>query len=238
VLHVCVAVGAQVPWPEQVPLVCQAPLALQLCVSIPQFPQATGFVWPGAHTPVQAPDTQVVSTHPDAIPHVPEESHVSTPLPEQRVAPGEHDPVQEPAPVQTYWQREPAFCQAPAVHVCGWSPLHCVAPDEHAAQLPALQTLAQAAPASSHEPELSHVWGSRPMHCIDPGEHTPMQLPLLHVVVHVAPGCQVPVGSHASVVGPLHSLAPGMQLPEQTPASQTYWQADPNGVQRALERRT
>jgi len=239
VLQVCVPFGAQAPWPGHEPLVCQAPLALQLCVSVPQLPQATAFVWPGAQTPVQVPDTQVVFTHPTALPQDPEGSHVSTPLPEQRVAAGEHDPVHIPEPVQTYVQRVPAFCQAPAsLHACGWAPLHCAAPGEHARQLPALQTLAHVAPPSCHVPELSHVSGCRPLHCIDPGEQTPTQLPALQVVVQVVPSCSVPVGSHVSGVGPLHSLVPGVQLPEQTPPSQTYWQADPKDVQTALELHT
>ena len=41
------------------PLVCQVPLALHVCVSVPQLPQATGFIPPGAHTPVHTPETHV-----------------------------------------------------------------------------------------------------------------------------------------------------------------------------------
>jgi hypothetical protein len=62
-LHVCVAFGVHAAEATHVPLLCQAPLALQVCGSVPQVPQATGSVWPGAHTPVQVPvpvpDTQV-----------------------------------------------------------------------------------------------------------------------------------------------------------------------------------
>jgi hypothetical protein len=82
VLHACIAVGAHAPWLEHVPLVCQAPIGEQVCVSVPQLPQATGFVWPGAQTPVHAVPTQVWFTHATGGPHWPLPLHVSTPLPE------------------------------------------------------------------------------------------------------------------------------------------------------------
>jgi hypothetical protein len=47
-----VAVGAHTPWPPQLPLLCHEPAALHVCVSVPQLPHATGFVWPGAQEPV------------------------------------------------------------------------------------------------------------------------------------------------------------------------------------------
>jgi hypothetical protein len=67
VVHVCVPymlqdcarLGAQAPDPVQVPLVCQLPVALHVCVSVPQLPHAKGFVCPGAHWPTQAPETHV-----------------------------------------------------------------------------------------------------------------------------------------------------------------------------------
>jgi hypothetical protein len=68
-----VAFAVQAPELVHVPLVCQAPLALQVCVSVPQWPHATGLVWPGAHTPVQVPvpepDTHVLLVQATALPH-------------------------------------------------------------------------------------------------------------------------------------------------------------------------
>ena len=98
VLHDCVAAFAHAPWLEHVPLVCQAPLALQVCVSVPQLPQATGFVWPGAQAPVQVPVpvpvTQVWLVQAATVEaHWPHALHVCTPLPEQRVAFGVHTGV-------------------------------------------------------------------------------------------------------------------------------------------------
>jgi hypothetical protein len=89
-LQLCVAFAVQAPPLVHVPLVCQAPLVLQVCVSVPQLPQATGLVWPGPHTPLQAPDTHVWLVHATALPHWPHELQVSTPLPEHCVAPGVH----------------------------------------------------------------------------------------------------------------------------------------------------
>jgi hypothetical protein len=72
-LQLCVAFAVQAPPLVHVPLVCQAPLALQVCVSVPQLPQATGLVWPGPHTPVHfpvpVPDTHVWLLHATALPH-------------------------------------------------------------------------------------------------------------------------------------------------------------------------
>jgi hypothetical protein len=58
-LQACEVFGAHAPAFEQVPLVCHAPLGLQVCVSVPQLPQGTGLVCPGAQVPVHAPFTQV-----------------------------------------------------------------------------------------------------------------------------------------------------------------------------------
>ena len=64
---------------------------------------------------------------------------------------------------QVYWQADPVFVHAPAVlHVCGWSPEHCLAPG---VQLPeqvavlALQMYGQAVPLFCHAPVASQVWG-------------------------------------------------------------------------------
>src|ERR1700722_3502730 len=100
-MHTCVEVTTHAPCPAHVPLLCQAPLVPHVCVSVPQLPHATGFVWPGAHTPahvpVPGPDTQVLFVQPTAVLHAPLVLHVSTPLPEQLVAPGLPWPAQAPA---------------------------------------------------------------------------------------------------------------------------------------------
>jgi hypothetical protein len=75
VLHASVAFGAQTPWPAHVPF-CQAPLALHVCVSVPQLPQATGLVWPGVHTPVQLPPTHAWLVQVAGLPHWPAALHV------------------------------------------------------------------------------------------------------------------------------------------------------------------
>ncbi len=99
VLHDCVPFGAQAPCPVQVPLVCQVPVALHVCVSVPQLPHATGFVWPDAHTPVHAPDTHVRFTHAGvhAPPSLPLLDPESTPLPDPESAPL-LDPESAPLP--------------------------------------------------------------------------------------------------------------------------------------------
>jgi hypothetical protein len=93
VLHPCVVVGAHAPCPEQVPLLCQVPAAVHVCVSIPQLPHGTGCVCPGAHMPTQAAETQVWSTHAWGALHIPLPPHVCTALPEQRICPGEQGPA-------------------------------------------------------------------------------------------------------------------------------------------------
>lgn len=75
VSQVWVALGAQAPC-TQVPS-SQVPLAVHVCVSTPQLPaQVSGFVWPGAHTPVHTAATQVCLTH-ATLSHWPHVSHVS-----------------------------------------------------------------------------------------------------------------------------------------------------------------
>jgi hypothetical protein len=100
---------------------CQVPLALQVCVSIPQLPpQAAWLVWPGAHTPMQAPPTHVLSTHATALPHDPPAAHVSTPFPEHCVAPGAHTPASPPA--STDPESAPDPDSAPVASVAPASP--------------------------------------------------------------------------------------------------------------------
>jgi hypothetical protein len=59
VLHACDVLGAHAPSLEHVPLGCQPPVVLHVCVSVPQWPQGTGLVWPGEHAPEHAPATHV-----------------------------------------------------------------------------------------------------------------------------------------------------------------------------------
>jgi hypothetical protein len=59
VLHPWVEPGTHAPCVEHVPLLCQVPLDVHVCVSIPQLPHGTGCVWLGAHMPTQAPARHV-----------------------------------------------------------------------------------------------------------------------------------------------------------------------------------
>jgi hypothetical protein len=81
-LHCMVAWGVHTPCPAQLPLDCQLPLELHVCVSVPQLPHATLFVCPGAHTPMHAAPLHVWLVHATGLPHWPVPSQVSTPLPE------------------------------------------------------------------------------------------------------------------------------------------------------------
>lgn len=92
VLHTCVVVGMHAPCPEQLPLPCQVPADVHVCVSVPQLPHGTGCVCPGAHMPTQAPARHVWSTHACGALHCPSPPHVCTPLPEHRICPGEQLP--------------------------------------------------------------------------------------------------------------------------------------------------
>jgi hypothetical protein len=58
VLQLCPASGAHGPSPAQL-APSQVPLALHVWVTVPQLPQAIGFVWSGAQTPSHSPETQV-----------------------------------------------------------------------------------------------------------------------------------------------------------------------------------
>ncbi len=210
VLQVCVAFFAHAPWLEHVPLVCQAPLALQVCVSVPQLPQAAGFVWPGAHTPAQVPvpvpDTHVLLVHATVVvPHCPQASHVCTPLPEHRVAAGVHTGVdgheQVPHP------QVPQVCVPYELHVC-------VAFRVHAPEVTHAPLVCQA-------PLALQVWMSVPQvpqatGFVWPGAHTPVQVPVpvpdTHVVlVHatvVVPHC--PQASQVWTPLPEHRVAPAV----------------------------
>jgi hypothetical protein len=68
------------------------PLALHVCVLVPQLPHTIGFVWPGAQTPAHlpVPGAHVWFVQAAAVPHLPSVPHVCTPLPEHCVAPALH----------------------------------------------------------------------------------------------------------------------------------------------------
>lgn len=54
----------------------------------------------------------------------------------------------------------PLFCQVPLLsQAWGCNPLHCLAPEVHAAHVPALQTFGQAVPLFCQVPVASQVWG-------------------------------------------------------------------------------
>jgi hypothetical protein len=69
-------------------------------------------VWPGAHTPLQAPETHVWFVHAEALLQVPFDWHVSTPLAEQVVCPGAHTPMHAPL-TQAWLLHAAAFCHVP-----------------------------------------------------------------------------------------------------------------------------
>jgi hypothetical protein len=64
-------------------------------------------------------------------------------------------------------------------------------------QLPALQTLGQAAPEFAQAPFMSQVCGWRFMHCFEPGEQLPAHMP---VIVLQTYGQTVPVFPHWPLV--------------------------------------
>ena len=64
----------------------------------------------------------------------------------------------------------------------------------HAAQVPALQTFAQAAPVFCQTPFGSHVWGCRFMQPFMPGVQLPVQVPVAFTQTN---GQAVPVSTHA-----------------------------------------
>jgi len=73
----------------------------------------------------------------------------------------------------------PAFCHMPlGSHICGCRPLHCLVPEVHAAQVPALHTFVQAVPVFCQTPFGSHVCGCRFMQPFMPGVQLPVQVPV------------------------------------------------------------
>jgi hypothetical protein len=159
VLQLCVAFREHAPWPVHVPLLCHAPLAPQVCVSVPQLPQATGFVCPGAHVPAQVavlgPATHVELLQVTSAVQTPLVLHLSTPFvdAEHRVVPGLHCPAHAPATHALSLQGV-GVPHMPDTHACvAELPEHCMPP---AAQLPvhtpAVQVEAAQSTAAPHAP--------------------------------------------------------------------------------------
>jgi hypothetical protein len=70
----------------------QVPIALHVSTDV----TLEHWVAPGVHDPTHAPWTHAWLVQATAIPQLPVESHVCTPLPEHWVAPGEHEPEHAP----------------------------------------------------------------------------------------------------------------------------------------------
>jgi hypothetical protein len=127
---------------------CQLPLALHVCVSVPQFPHATLFEAPGVQDPVHVPWLHTNWHAAPLLAHVPFDPHFWGCRLLHWSAPGVHDPAHVPL-LHTLGQGDPEFCQLPVEsHSCGWLLLHCIAPGrqvpEHA---PAVHAKGQGAPS-------------------------------------------------------------------------------------------
>jgi hypothetical protein len=118
VLHACVAFAAHAPCPPHVPS-CHTPLALHVCVLVPQFPHATGFLSPGLHMPVHPPPLQTYEHEVPLLSQVPPSLHFCGCMLLHCPAPGLHDPAHVP-PLHTFVHGDPTFCQLPVEsHFCG-----------------------------------------------------------------------------------------------------------------------
>jgi hypothetical protein len=128
----------------QVVRFCHVPVVLQFWVVFP-----LQSVWPGAHTPVHTPFTQVWPLHATSLPYVPLAVQVSTLLPEHVTWVGAHVPVQ--TPLMHVWLVHAAAVPQlpPELHVCTPLPEHCRAPGEHD---PAHAPLTHAEPVQATAP--------------------------------------------------------------------------------------
>jgi hypothetical protein len=210
VLHGCVAPGAHTPWLAHVPLVCQAPVVLHVCVSVPQLPQGTGVVCPGAHFPVHAPFTQVWPTHATGVPHWSFDPHVCTPFPEHCSCPVTHVPAHTP-PAQLPLAHATGAPHCPPTQICTADPEHRVCPDEH--------TLASPPPADSEVASPPLPPPSLPLP-LPP----PLLLALDSVVTSIVPGAPSadPVSSRSSMPASAAHPAPvaaarHVAMPMRTP---------------------
>ena len=179
------------------PLLCQVPLAPHVCVSVPQLPQATGCVWPGAQTPVHdaapAPCVHVWLVQVAGAAQSPVVLHVETPLLAHRVAPGVHVPWQDavsPLCMQAWFVHPTAVPHIPLLpQLCTaalpehWE-LPCVHDPEHMPPTQidllqatgALQTPVVLQVSTPPAPPLSASLA----HVVEPGAQEPMQTPPAH----------------------------------------------------------
>ena len=89
------------------PLVFQVPVAVHVCVSVPQLPHANGSVWVGAQTPVHTPGGRHVWLAQAPPTHWPHVLQVCAALPEHCAAAGVHtgtDGHEQAPQVQVAWQ--------------------------------------------------------------------------------------------------------------------------------------
>jgi hypothetical protein len=115
----------------QVPLGCHVPVDEQVWVSVPQSPQGTGLVCPGAHVPVHAPPVHVWFVQATGCPHWPFVPHVCTPLPEHCTWFGVQTPEQAPLEHMPL-AHATGLPHAPDTHVCTAPPAQRVCPLAHA----------------------------------------------------------------------------------------------------------
>jgi hypothetical protein len=179
VLQACVVLGAQAPCFEQVPLLCQVPLPVHVCVSVPQLPHGTGFVCPGPHTPVHAPFTHVWPTHVTGVAHCPLDPHACAPLPEHWTCPTVHVPVQTP-PSQLPLPQPTGALHCPFTQISTAAPEQRSCPDEHTLASPPLAS----APASPPPlPPVSTVASVPP----PSGDPVSSRSSMLAIAAHPAP---------------------------------------------------
>ena len=175
VLHACVAFGAQAPCPAQ-PLLCHPPIALHVCVSVPQLPQPIGYTWPGAQTPLHVPLAHVWPLHGVWSVCVPP-THVHGALltASHPVCPGAQLPAH--APVDGLHVEPEHACAAavctPPTHVHGVFD-DVKQPTDPVAQLPAHDPAVHVAPVQGVPGvcvPLTHVQGVLALHPTSPGAH-------------------------------------------------------------------
>jgi hypothetical protein len=183
----------------------------------------------GVQTPVQAPFTQAWLVQVTAALHCPLALHVSTPLPEQWVAPGVHAAHVPPTHTGVPPPHAVAVPQLPvASHVSTPLPEQRVAPGVHTPEQQAL------APPSHppmphtyvhplklpHWPPEVQVWTPLLEHWVAPGVQPEVQEPPVQVFAQGVPVlCQVPSCPQVCGCCPLHCCAPGVQMPVHVAAA-------------------
>jgi hypothetical protein len=178
--------------------------------------------------PEQAPLTQVAGSQAAGVPQVPPGLHVSTPLFEHCVAPGEHTPVQLPD-VQTYAHATSVRQLPVPSHVWtlpGADGSHRVLPTaqepEQAAEPTApVHVWFTHAVGGPQLPVASQVWMPLPEHCVAPGLQATQEAPCAPArqtgvpPVHPTAVPHVPVASHVWTPVAEHCVEPGTHDPVQ-----------------------